>query len=143
MQKKCRVDIGYSDHSNSIEVPIVAVSLGAKIIEKHLTLDRNMIGPDHKASLNPSEFKKMIKNIRNTETILGSAVKRPTPSEIKNIVYVRKSIVALKKIKKGEKFSMSNITVKRPGNGISPSKFNKMIGNVSDRDYAKDELIKK
>ena len=141
IKKECNVEIGYSDHSNNIEVPIAAAALGAKIIEKHLTLDRNMKGPDHKASLNPKKFKIMIDNIKNTEIILGSSKKFPTFSEIRNMKFVRKSIVALKNIKKGEKFSKLNLTIKRPGYGIPPTKYKNILGKKSNRNYLKDELI--
>ncbi len=136
------LNIGYSDHTKGIEVPIAAVAMGATIIEKHFTLDRNMDGPDHKASLEPDELALMVKCIRNIEKARGNGIKCPSRSEAKNIEIVRKSIVAKRNIKAGEKFSEDNITAKRPGTGISPMKWNDVLGNISDRDYSKDELIK-
>ncbi len=141
IKNKFKVEIGYSDHSNSDEVPIVAVSLGAKVIEKHFTISKKLNGPDHKTSLDPKQFKKMAQNIRNTESILGSYLKKPSKSELKNIKIVRKSIVALKDIKKGEVFSSSNLTVKRPGTGISPIYWDRYIGKVSRKNFKKDSLI--
>lgn len=135
------LEIGYSDHTRGIEVPIAAAALGATIIEKHFTLDRNMEGPDHKASLEPQELAKMVKSIRNIELALGSGRKEPSPSEKKNIVIARKSIVAGTSIKKGEIFSENNITVKRPGSGISPMKWFDVLGRQAKRDFAEDELI--
>lgn len=133
--------IGYSDHTVGIEVPIAAVALGATVIEKHFTLDRNMEGPDHKASLEPEELAAMVRAIRNIEKSLGDGVKKRTASEKKNCAAARKSIVAACKISKGEIFSEKNLTVKRPGNGISPMKWYELIGTRADRDYAVDELI--
>jgi N,N'-diacetyllegionaminate synthase len=136
------VQVGYSDHTNGIEVPIAAVALGATVIEKHFTLDRSMPGPDHKASLEPGELKAMVTAIRNIETaISGSGKKEPSPSEIKNKGIARKSIVATKNIKTGEPFSEENITVKRPGNGISPMQWDEVIGQQAKRNYHEDELI--
>lgn len=136
------VNIGYSDHTEGIEVPIAAVSLGAKIIEKHFTLDKNLEGPDHKASLEPEELIQMSKSIRNIEVaISGSGIKEPTKSEMKNIIIARKSIVASKYIKKGDVFSVDNLAVKRPGNGISPMKWDSVIGEIAKRDFNEDELI--
>lgn len=136
---KCKV--GYSDHTEGIEVPIIAVSMGAKIIEKHFTLDRNMNGPDHKASLEPKEFKEMVDRIRRVNVIVGDGIKQPTKEEIDNIKVVRKSIIAAKPIKKGEIFTEDNITTKRPGTGISPMKWNEVLGTVAIRDFEEDELI--
>ncbi len=133
--------IGYSDHTKGIEIPIAAVALGAEVIEKHFTLDRNMDGPDHKASIEPDELKRMVEAIRNVEKALGDNEKKPTKSEIKNIMVVRKSIVAKKKIKKGEIFTEENLTTKRPGNGISPMHWFDVIGRTAKRDFAEDELI--
>lgn len=141
IQKIFNVDVGYSDHTLGIEVPIAAVALGAKIIEKHFTLDRNMEGPDHQASLEPHELKDMVKSIRNIENALGSGVKKPSQSEIKNINIARKSIVARQKIAKGELFTEENLAIKRPGNGISPMKWFDILGKVSTRDFEEDELI--
>jgi N,N'-diacetyllegionaminate synthase len=136
-----KVNVGYSDHTLGIEVPIAAVALGAKVIEKHFTLDKNMLGPDHKASLEPNELKEMIKAIRNIEMALGNGIKKPSKSELKNKEIARKSIVAKKDIKKGEVFSEDNLTVKRPGNGISPMRWNEIIGKIANKNYKKDELI--
>ena len=135
------LDVGYSDHTMGIEIPIAAVALGAKVIEKHITLDRNMTGPDHAASLEPLEFKDMVRSIRNIEVSMGNGVKTPSASEIKNIPIVRKSIVAKKFIKKGEIFSSNNIDVKRPGNGISPMQWDQIINKIALKDFNKDELI--
>ena len=141
MRDAFHVEVGYSDHTRGIEVPIAAVALGAVIIEKHFTLDRDMEGPDHKASLEPDELGKMVKSIRNIESALGNGNKIPTESERKNIVIARKSIVAGKKIKAGEIISEDNITVKRPGNGISPMRWEDIIGIKAVRDFDEDELI--
>ncbi len=135
------VKIGYSDHSLGIEVPIAAVALGAEIIEKHFTLDKNMEGPDHKASLDPLELKNMVSAIRNIELALGGAVKEPTEKEIKMMAIARKSIVASKKIKKGEVFTEDNLTTKRPGNGLSPMAWEKVLGTISPSDYEEDDII--
>ena len=135
------LQVGYSDHTRGIEVPIAAVALGAKVIEKHFTLDRNMEGPDHKASLEPNELKAMVSAIRNIEKALGDGEKRVSSSERENIVIARKSIVASKKIRKGEILSSENITTKRPGSGINPMQWNEIIGTVAIRDFDEDELI--
>lgn len=139
----CRlgVRVGYSDHTKGIEVPVAAVALGAVMVEKHFTLDRNMPGPDHKASLEPSELAEMVRMIRNVELALGSDRKTVTDSERPNMVVARKSIVAARPIRKGEALTEENITVKRPGNGISPMDWDKVIGTVAERDYNYDELI--
>lgn len=136
------VKIGYSDHTLGIEVPIAAVALGANVIEKHFTIDRNMQGPDHVASLNPEELKAMVKAIRNVERALGNEYKIPSDSEVKNIQIARKSIVASVNIRKGELFSEKNLTVKRPGSGISPMLWDSIIGTESEFDFEEDELIK-
>lgn len=136
------VKIGYSDHTLGIEVPIAAVALGANVIEKHFTIDRNMQGPDHVASLNPEELKAMVKAIRNVERALGNEYKIPSDSEKKNIQIARKSIVASVNIRKGELFSEKNLTVKRPGSGISPMLWDSIIGTESEFDFEEDELIK-
>lgn len=136
-----KVKVGYSDHTVGIEISLAAVSLGATVIEKHFTLDRNMKGPDHKASLEPDEFKKMVKSIRNIERAMGNGIKRPTPSEIKNKIAARKSIVAAKTIQAGELFTIENLTVKRPGNGVSPMLWNQLLSIKAKRDYQLDELI--
>jgi len=135
--------VGYSDHSEGIFVPIAAASLGATVIEKHFTLDKKMTGPDHKISLEPHELSEMIKGIRSIETALGSSEKKPTQSEIFNKARVRKSLVALRTIKKGEAFSINNLAIKRPGNGISPFYYWELIGKISNRDYKEGELILK
>jgi len=135
------VRVGYSDHTKGIEVPIAAVALGAEIIEKHFTLDRNMEGPDHKASLEPNELKAMVSAIRNIELALGDGHKTISESERKNIAVARKSIVAAKDIKAGEIFTENNLAVKRPGNGISPMDWEKVIGKTAKKDFAEDELI--
>lgn len=137
-----RVNIGYSDHTLGIEVPIAAVALGAKLIEKHFTLDRNLPGPDHRASLEPDELKNMVLAIRNIEkAISGSGLKEPSSSEIKNKPIARKSIVAANTIKKGEILTENNLTVKRPGTGISPMQWDKIIGQTAMREFQEDELI--
>ncbi len=134
--------VGYSDHTLGIEVPIAAVALGASMIEKHFTLDKSMEGPDHKASLEPDELKAMVSAIRNIEKALsGSGLKEISPSEQKNIAIARKSIVAIKKIQKGQIFFEENIGVKRPGTGISPMKWDEVIGKMSQRDFEEDDLI--
>jgi len=136
-----KVNVGYSDHTLGIEIPTAAVALGANVIEKHFTLDKNMEGPDHKASLEPDELKAMVKAIRNIEMALGDGVKKASSSEIPNIKIARKSLVAKKDIKKGEAFSEMNLTIKRPGNGISPKRYYEYIGKISTKDYKEDELI--
>jgi N,N'-diacetyllegionaminate synthase len=135
------VSYGYSDHTLGIEVDIAAVAMGAVCIEKHFTLDKTMEGPDHKASLEPSELKAMVKGIRNIELALGSSIKKPSKSETPNKAVARKSIVAKEEIKKGEIFTNENITIKRPGNGMSPMNWDNIIGQQSQKDYKKDELI--
>jgi len=135
------VAVGYSDHTAGIEVPIAAVALGATVIEKHLTLDRNLPGPDHKASLEPDEFAAMVRAIRNIEQAMGDGIKRPSPSETKNKPIVRKSLVAAIPIHAGERFTPENVTAKRPGTGISPMRWDEVIGRVAGRDFAADELI--
>lgn len=135
------VKVGYSDHTQGIEVPIAAVAMGACVIEKHFTLDRTMDGPDHKASLEPDELRTMVKAIRNIEQALGDGIKIPSKSEAKNMAVARKSIVASRPIKAGEIFSTDNITIKRPGNGLSPMKWDEVIGQVAQREYKVDELI--
>ena len=136
------LNVGYSDHTMGTAVSVAAVALGATVIEKHLTLDRNMQGPDHLSSLEPNEFKQMVDQIRSIEIALGSKIKKPTNSEMKNINIVRKSIVAKVKISKGEIFSDDNLTVKRPGTGLSPMNWDILIGMKSDREYEPDEFIK-
>jgi len=136
-----KVKVGYSDHTKGIEVAIAAVAMGAEVIEKHFTLDRNLPGPDHKASLEPDELKAMVSAIRNIELALGDGVKKASKSEIKNITLARKSIVAIKKIKKGEIFSTQNIASKRPGNGINPMRWDEIIGKKSIKEFKPDDLI--
>ncbi len=136
------VNVGYSDHTLGIEVPISAVALGATVIEKHFTLDRNLPGPDHRASLEPDELKAMVSGIRNIEkAISGSGIKEPSKSELKNKPVARKSIVASCEIKKGEIFTEDNLTIKRPGTGINPMKWNEVLGKIAERSYQPDELI--
>lgn len=132
---------GYSDHTNGIEVPIAAVALGASIIEKHFTLDKTMEGPDHKASLEPQELTAMVQAIRNIEHALGSSVKQPSPSEAKNKPIARKSLVAKTSIKQGETLTEQNLTIKRPGTGINPMRWDELLGTMAKKDYKEDELI--
>ena len=141
LRNELGLKIGYSDHSQGIEVPIAAVAMGAVVIEKHFTLDRNMKGPDHKASLEPDELAAMVKAIRNIEKALGDGIKAPAQSELKNIDIARKSIVAKHGIQKGELLTKDNITTKRPGNGISPMKWFEVLGTMAIRNFAEDELI--
>lgn len=133
--------VGYSDHTVGIEVPVAAVAMGARIIEKHFTLDRNLPGPDHKASLEPAELASMVSAIRNIELAIGSGKKHVSGSERPNIVVARKSIVAATDIRKGDLLTENNITVKRPGNGISPMKWDSVLGTAATRDFRADELI--
>ena len=135
------LEVGYSDHTPGIEVPIAAVAMGATIIEKHFTLDRNMEGPDHKASLEPDELAAMVRAIRNVEVALGSGIKEPSNSEKKNIAIARKSIVAAKSIKKSEILTEDNLTAKRPGSGISPMRWSEVVGTKAVRNFEEDELI--
>ena len=133
--------VGYSDHTLGNDVAIAAVAAGAKVIEKHFTLDKKMVGPDHKASIEPDELRKLVISIRNVEKAMGSYNKFVSASERKNIDVARKSIVASKKINKGELFSEENITTKRPGIGMSPMKWNDVIGKVAKKNYEEDEMI--
>lgn len=139
--KEFGVEVGYSDHTRGIEVAMAAVALGASVIEKHFTLDRNMPGPDHKASLEPEELKAMVTAIRNIEIALGDGIKRLTSSEARNKLIARKSLVAKRAIKAGEVFSAENISAKRPGTGISPMRWDEVMGRVASRDFLSDELI--
>ncbi len=141
LKQHFNVKVGYSDHTKGIEIPIAAVAMGAEIIEKHFTLDKTMEGPDHKASLEPDELKAMVSAIRKVEKAIGNGDKNPSNSEKKNIAIVRKSIVAKKNIRIGETLTEENITTKRPGNGISPMNWNKVIGTKAKRDFMEDELI--
>ncbi len=141
IKKEIGVKVGYSDHTLGIEVPIAAVALGATVIEKHFTLDKTMAGPDHKASLEPNELKAMVNGIRNIEKALGSHIKEPSESEKPNIEIVRKSIVANSNIKKGDTFTSENLTIKRPGSGISPMKWEEVLGKKATKNYYKGDLI--
>lgn len=141
LHKKFGYDVGYSDHTQGIEVPIAAIAMGATVIEKHFTLDRNMEGPDHKASLEPHELRAMVCAIHNIEQAMGDGVKRPSASERRNIGIVRKSIVAKRDISEGEILSEENITTKRPGTGISPMMWEKVIGQRARKNYKADEMI--
>ena len=135
------VAVGYSDHTPGIEVPIAAVALGATVVEKHFTLDRNLPGPDHKASLEPHELKMMVEAIRHIEKALGDGIKRPSPSELKNKPIARKGIVAARDIVKGEAFTEENITAKRPGTGINPMEWDDIIGKTAKKSLKEDENI--
>ena len=135
------VAVGYSDHTEGIAVPIAAVALGATMIEKHLTLDRTMPGPDHQASLEPDQFASMVRGIRSIEQAMGDGVKRPTISELPNRLIARKSLVALKEINNGDVFTSDNVGAKRPGSGISPMHWDILLGRKATRDYLPDELI--
>lgn len=139
--KAFSVNIGYSDHTLGIEVAIAAVAMGAHVIEKHFTLNKEMDGPDHKASLEPSELSEMIKSIRNIENALGSNIKKPSKSEIENIPVARKSIIVSKKIIAGDLLSTNNLTVKRPGTGISPMRWDEVIGQRAQKNYDIDDLL--
>lgn len=142
LRKEFGVEVGYSDHTKGIEVPIAAVALGATVIEKHFTLDRNMEGPDHKASLEPDELKAMVSAIRNIEKAVGGdGTKHVSESERKNITIARKSIIAARDIKKGELLTEENMTVKRPGTGISPMRWEEVIGTKAIRNFAEEDLI--
>jgi len=135
------IEIGYSDHTLGIEVPIAAVALGAKIIEKHFTLDKNLPGPDHKASLEPEELISMVKSIRNIEMALGKSEKKPTEQELKNMEVGRKSIHASKNLKKGSIIKAEDIIMKRPGTGISPMQMNDVIGKKLNKNKEEDKLL--
>jgi N-acetylneuraminate synthase len=133
--------VGFSDHTQGIAVPIAAVARGAVVIEKHFTLDRNLPGPDHKASLEPNELKAMVQSIRQVEEALGNPIKSPAPSELKNISVARKSLVVARAIRRGERFTEENLTVKRPGDGISPLQYWEWLGRIADKDYEADEMV--
>ena len=135
------MQVGYSDHTLGIEVSIAAVALGAMVIEKHFTLDRNLLGPDHQASLEPEELKEMVIAIRNIEKAMGDGIKRPSSSEAKNKPIARKSMVAAQAICEGETFSEANLAVKRPGTGLSPMRWDEVLGCKAPRDFEVDELI--
>lgn len=141
LKKEFGYDVGYSDHTNGIEIPVAAVAMGATIIEKHFTLNHNMEGPDHKASLEPEELRNMIRAIRNVEKAFGNGKKTPSKVEKRNIPIVRKSIVAASHIRKGDVFSDRNLTTKRPGKGMSPMQWENIVGTIAKRDYDEDELI--
>lgn len=141
--REFNVKTGYSDHTLGIEVALAAVALGATVIEKHFTLDRKLPGPDHEASLEPSELKALVQGIRNIEIALGNGIKEPTKSELTNMISVRKSLVAATAIKKGEIFTVKNVSVKRPGSGISPMQFDSVLGTIACKDFAEDDLITK
>ncbi len=135
------IAVGYSDHTQGIEVSIAAVAMGAAVIEKHITLNRNLPGPDHKSSLEPDELKLLVQAIRNIDKALGDGIKHPSPNEIKNKFIARKSLVATQPIKMGELFSADNISAKRPGTGISPMRWDEVLGQAAQKDYEKDDLL--
>jgi len=141
MHEDLGLAVGYSDHSSGVEAAILAVALGAKVLEKHITLDRSMPGPDHLASVEPQEFKDYVRLVRNAQQAMGDGIKRPSKTEMENAALVRKSIVAAKPIKRGELFSPEKLTTKRPGTGISPMRWHEIIGKPAARDFAADELI--
>ena len=142
MKEHCGCPVGYSDHTQGIEVSVAAVALGAEVIEKHFTLDKTMEGPDHKASLEPNELRAMVKAVRNIERAVGNGLKVPSESEKMNIEVARKSIIAARDIRKGEIFTEENLTTKRPGTGICPMMWNEILGTEARRDFMEDELIK-
>jgi N,N'-diacetyllegionaminate synthase len=137
----CGVRVGYSDHTLGIEVAIAAVALGASVIEKHLTLDRRMPGPDHQASLEPAELAALVAAVRNIERALGDGVKRPSASELANMAAARKSLVAARAISRGQPFTAENVAIKRPGTGLSPMRLDEVLGRAAPRDFAPDELL--
>ena len=141
IQNMFDISVGYSDHTRNYEVPIAAVANGATIIEKHFTKSRDLPGPDHNSSLEPNELSEMISSIRNTEILMGSSEKKPTKEELQNLLVARKSIVAKKKIKKGELLSEENITTKRPANGLSPMEWDNILNTVATKDFDEDDLI--
>lgn len=141
MKERYRTKVGYSDHTRGIVVPVMAVSLGASVIEKHFTLDKTMVGPDHKASLEPYELKEMVQAVRNAELALGNGIKKPSKSELQNALVARKSIVAACDIRQGELLTETNLTTKRPGNGVSPMMWNSVIGTCAKKNFQEDELI--
>jgi N,N'-diacetyllegionaminate synthase len=139
--EKFNVNVGYSDHTIGTCVPIAAVALGASVIEKHFTLDKNLVGPDHSASLEPKEFRSMVESIRSIEVAMGNGIKKISTSEKKNLKSIRKSIVASRLIKKGELFSEDNIDIKRPGNGVSPMKWDQVLGKIAPKIFEKNQII--
>lgn len=141
MRDRFGVAVGYSDHTEGVAIPTAAVALGARVIEKHLTLDRTMSGPDHKASLEPNAFAEMVSAIRDVEKALGDGVKRPAPVELENRAIVRKSIVAARPISAGEMLTAENLTTKRPGTGVSPMRWDEVVGTMARRDFAADEEV--
>lgn len=141
MKKAFNLPVGYSDHTPGIEIAIAAVSLGAEVIEKHFTLDKNMEGPDHKASIEPHELRQMIRSIRNVENSLGDGVKRPAPCELKNMEIARKSIVAAELIKRGQPLTKKNVVIKRPGYGVQPKDMEKILGRIAKSDIHPDEVV--
>lgn len=141
LRDKFGCPVGYSDHTLGIEIPIAAVGMDAVVIEKHFTLDRNMEGPDHKASLEPDELRMMVSAIRNIENAMGDGIKKPFSGEVSNMAAARKSIVAKHAIRTGERLTEENLTTKRPGTGINPMRWNEVIGKIADRDYEADEMI--
>ena len=141
LQQSFGLPVGYSDHTPGISIPVAAVALGAVIIEKHFTLDRNLPGPDHKASLEPDELKQMVQSIREVELALGSSIKQPTASELRNRPVARKSLVADRDVRKGEAFMQDNLAVKRPGDGISPVHYWEWLEKIADRDYQQDDKV--
>lgn len=142
LQQAFGLPVGYSDHTQGIAIPVAAVALGAVIIEKHFTLDRNLPGPDHKASLEPNELKQMVLSIREVELALGASIKQPAASELKNRPVARKSLVAARDIRKGERFTQDNLVVKRPGDGVNPVHYWEWLGKIADRDYQQDDRVK-
>lgn len=141
LKEECKLAVGYSDHTLGIEIPVAAVALGAEVIEKHFTLDKTLEGPDHQASLEPEELIKMVQAIRRIEVAMGDGVKKPSKSELKNKNIARRSIVAKKDIEAGEVLSADNLTTKRPGNGISPMRWDDILGSIAKRKFQKDEKI--
>lgn len=141
LREKFRCPVGYSDHTEGIEVPVAAAAMGAEILEKHFTLDKTLEGPDHKASLEPEELAQMVAQVRHIELALGDGEKKPAEAEFANLAIARKSIVAKRAIRKGELFSEENLTTKRPGNGISPMRWCEVLGMAAPRDFGEDELI--
>ncbi|MER2190107.1 MAG: N-acetylneuraminate synthase [Solibacillus sp.] len=141
LKQEFQVSVGFSDHSSGIAVPTAAVALGATVIEKHFTLDKTLEGPDHLASLEPAELKQMVEQIRQVEKSLGTGVKEPSAVELKNRIPARKSLVASSAIQKGELFTADNVTIKRPGNGLAPSKYWAYLGKRAEKSYERDELI--
>ena len=142
IKKKYGVRVGYSDHTEDIETSLAAVAMGAVVIEKHITLNKNFPGPDHKASITEKELKRMVEGIRKIVIALGNGIKKPSASEKKNIKVARNSIVAANDIKKGEKFTDKNLGIKRPGHGISPMKIFEVTGKIAKKNFIQDELIK-